>query len=114
MPSSAIVSAPPQINDVVVFDRVLHRSGPKRLRLQGQRHKYLLTDPFAPFLYVPAPRNGGTAAEAKQRRWPRPAVCTYAGHRGQNVTYSLHCNIIPYAGALQQSRWGGNTVKVAL
>jgi len=51
------LTTPPQINDVVVFDRVLHRSGPKRLRLQGQRHKYLLTDAFAPFQYVSAPRN---------------------------------------------------------
>jgi len=42
------------------------------------------------------------------------SASVHACHRSQNLTYSLHCNIIPYAGVLQQSRWGGNTIKVAL
>ena len=32
------------VTDFVVYDRVLGRDAPRRLRLQNQRQKYLLTD----------------------------------------------------------------------
>ena len=48
-------------NDVVVFDRVLGRDAPRRLRLQDKRHKYPLAD------YNLGLRSGCTAGPAG--RW---------------------------------------------
>ena len=99
----------------MVFDKVIGRDAPRRLRLSDKRHKYPLADYNMGLAYArrdTTPRSlfaaGLTCGWVGMRA--RPGACT----SGNNITYSLHCSLIPNAGLLLSSRWGATTVRVPL